>query len=267
MSARIGWVVGLALVAAAPLQGQAEWRMGDPSWCDGREGRSDALACEVRTTTFASTGSLDVDGHMNGGIQVTSWEGDAVQVEARIEARARTDARARELMRDIGLRASAGSLRVDGPDTDRRESWSVSYRIRVPRTTDLSLRTMNGGISVAGVTGDADLRTTNGGVRLTDLAGDVRARTTNGGLTVQLAGERWSGAGLDAQTTNGGVTVAVPDGYSADLHVATTNGGVRTDFPLTVQGRIGRELRATLGSGGSPIRAVTTNGSVRVERR
>ena len=45
------------------------------------------------------------------------------------------------------------------------------------------------------------------------------------------------------------------------------NGRIDLDFPVTVQGRIGRSLRTVLGDGGPRIRATTTNGAVRVVRR
>jgi len=96
------------------------------------------------------------------------------------------------------------------------------------------------------------------------VGGDVRGATTNGGLQIELDGARWSGTGLDARTTNGGVTVSVPRGYSAELETSTVNGGFDIDFPVTVQGLIGHTLRTTLGDGGPTIRAVTTNGGVRI---
>jgi hypothetical protein len=36
------------------------------------------------------------------------------------------------------------------------------------------------------------------------------------------------------------------------------------DFPITVTGRIGREITTNLGQGGPLVRAVTTNGSVAI---
>lgn len=107
----------------------------------------------------------------------------------------------------------------------------------------------------------------NGGIHLAGVGGDVRGRTQNGGLSVELTGARWEGRGLDAQTTNGGVTLIVPEGYDAELETGTTNGGFDIDFPVTVQGRIGRSIRTTLGDGGAVVRAITTNGGVRVRRR
>jgi DUF4097 and DUF4098 domain-containing protein YvlB len=83
---------------------------------------------------------------------------------------------------------------------------------------------------------------------------------------VTLAGTRWDGEGLDVETTNGGIDVTVPEGYSARFETGTVNGGIDIDFPVTVQGRVGRRMTTTLGDGGPTIRAVTTNGGVKIRR-
>mgnify|MGYP006145293895 FL=1 len=67
------------------------------------------------------------------------------------------------------------------------------------------------------------LKTTNGGLHLSALAGEVHGRTTNGGLDIRLDGSEWSGKGLDAKSTNGGVRLGVPEDYSAELSLSTTN--------------------------------------------
>ena len=97
-------------------------------------------------------------------------------------------------------------------------------------------------------------------------AGRIRGETTNGGIDLELTGSRWEGAGVDLRSTNGGVTILVPDGYSAELETGTTNGGMDLDFPVTVQGRITRSIRTSLGEGGPLIRVMTTNGGVALER-
>ena len=70
----------------------------------------------------------------------------------------------------------------------------------------------------------------------------------------------------DTAIEKGGVTLLVPANYSARLETGTVNGGIDIDFPVTVQGRVGRRLSTTLGEGGPTVRAVTTNGGVRVRR-
>src|SRR4029078_6973355 len=124
--------------------------------------------------------------------------------------------------------------------------------------------TTNGGVTVDAVDSRIELRTTNGGVKLSRVAGDIEGHTTNGGIDVDLEGATWSGSGLDVQTTNGGIRMNIPAQYNAHLETGTRNGNVRIDFPVTVQGSIGKTFATDLGSGGPTIRVRTTNGGVRI---
>jgi DUF4097 and DUF4098 domain-containing protein YvlB len=103
-------------------------------------------------------------------------------------------------------------------------------------------------------------------VVLKKLGGTVKGSTTNGGLVVELAGDRWDGETLDVRTTNGGVVMSIPENYSANLETGTVNGGISVDFPVTVQGDLKKQLAVNLGSGGATIKAMTTNGGVRIRR-
>jgi hypothetical protein len=47
-------------------------------------------------------------------------------------------------------------VRAYGPDDRRRTSWSVSFEIFAPRSTDIRLETDNGGIEVDGMYGNVD---------------------------------------------------------------------------------------------------------------
>jgi hypothetical protein len=263
--------MAVALVAvagcAAGATAQDNWRVDTGSdWCKERDGDPDrARYCEVRETTFRASGRVDVDASPNGGIEVTAGGGD-VRVEAKVMAMADDEAEAQRLASQVRI-STQGEIRADGPSTPRRSWWSVSYRLTVPASTDLALRSHNGGISLTGVRGRTEFTTTNGGVRLRDAGGAVHGRTTNGGVKVSLSGSRWEGEGLDVATTNGGVVLEVPADYNAHLETGTVNGGVRLDFPLTVQGRLDRKLSTDLGAGGPTVRAVTTNGGIQVRRR
>ena len=232
---------------------------------DDRNGDRDRY-CEVREKTIVPTRLLDVDGGQNGGIAVHAWDRDEIRVSARIQTWADDDGEAKALADQITIQVRDGRIRADGPSTRRRQSWSVSYDIYAPRRTDLRLNAQNGGLVVEDVEGRMDLGTVNGGLSLRRVAGDVRAETTNGGLSVELEGDRWRGAGLDARTTNGGVTLDIPRDYSARLETGTVNGSMNIDFPVTVQGSIGRRITTQLGNGGAPIRAITTNGGVRIRQ-
>jgi DUF4097 and DUF4098 domain-containing protein YvlB len=115
--------------------------------------------------------------------------------------------------------------------------------------------------------GDLKVGSTNGNIRLMGVGGDVSGGTTNGSVVVELAGDEWVGEGVNVRTTNGSITLAIPEAYNGVLDAATTNGSISVDFPITVSGKIGRRLRAELGNGGATIKAVTTNGSVKIRKQ
>jgi hypothetical protein len=223
--------------------------------------------CETRSFTVAAGKSLTVDGRANGGISVHGWDRADIQVLAMVQGQADSQSDAQGLVKGVNILTNGSEIRADGPSTDRRESWSVSYEIWVPRRTELALSANNGGITVESMASKMDLDTQNGGLTLRDVAGDVRGRTVNGGITAELNGDRWLGGGLDLRTTNGGVHLVIPQGYSANLETGTVNGSINVDFPVTVQGRLGRQFNTTLGGGGATIRATTSNGGVSIRRR
>lgn len=255
--ARVALLLSVTAGTAAPALGQTR----DRDWCDQWSGDR-ARFCEVREFTLDARASLSVDGRQNGGIRVDGWDRNAIQVRAKVQAWGDDEEEARERARRIEIE-TAGTIRATGAGGN----WAVSYEIMVPRRIDLALDTHNGGITIAGVLGDISFDAVNGGVRLEGVGGHVRGETTNGGLTIELTGEEWEGDALDVRTTNGGVRIEVPRDYNARLETGTVNGGMTVDFPVTVQGRIGRELAVTLGDGGRLVRAVTTNGGVVVRRR
>ncbi len=190
-----------------------------------------------------------------------------MRVTAGLQANAGSDADASNMLKEVRIVADGSSVRAEGPSNWRSREWSASYVVWVPRKFDLSLEATNGALGVDGVSGRLDLRTTNGSVALSDVGGDVHARTQNGSLNVQLAGTVWDGGGLDAETQNGSVRLAVPEKFAGQLETGTVNGSIYTDFPVTMEGRISRRLSLPLNGGGKTIRALTTNGSVRMSRR
>src|SRR4029078_6689211 len=166
----------------------------------------------------------------------------------------------------VRIETAGNKIFATGPENQKDYHWSGSYEVFVPRRSDISAETHNGGISISEVNGRIDFTAVNGGVVLKKCGGSVHGSTTNGGLVVELAGDRWDGETLERRTTNGGVSMSVPENYSANLQTGTVNGHISVDFPVTVQGRITKELAVSLGSGGATVRAMTTNGGVRIKR-
>ena len=262
---------GLALLglawAALPLAAQVddeEWvRRCERDWGD----RDRERVCEVRVERIPARASIVIDGGTNGGAQVIGWDRNEIEVHARIQAQAEEMEDARALARDVRI-TTDGTIEADGPSTGRREHWSVQFVVYAPRRIDVSARAHNGPVSAHEVTGRIVLETHNGPVSLRQVAGDVSATTQNGPVSVTLTGDRWDGAGLRARTQNGPVTLEIPENYSAELETGTVNGPMSIDFPLqvTIQGRVGRTLRTTLGSGGPSVTVTTQNGPLTLRR-
>jgi DUF4097 and DUF4098 domain-containing protein YvlB len=267
-------LVTTAVAAALVAAGSAQSRNRDaarPSTmsCNDRNYNDDrATHCEVREDTIGGANPLDIDAGRNGGIRVRGWDRGDVLVRTKIQASANTDADARRLVAGVRVDTGGGRIRAEGPDTTgREENWSVSFEINVPRNAMLTLNTNNGGIAIDDFRGIAKFHAKNGGITLNNVGGDLRGETTNGGVTVDVGGDHWDGSGLDVETTNGGIRLNLPKGFSAEIEAGTTHGGISIDFPITVQGRIGRHLETTLGSGGPKLRAITTNGGVTIRER
>jgi DUF4097 and DUF4098 domain-containing protein YvlB len=143
----------------------------------------------------------------------------------------------------------------------------VTFEIFVPQATNLTVKTVNGGITVSDIRGSLRFDATNGGVNLRRLAGDITGSTVNGGINLELIGTTWDGSQVQLTTGNGGVNVSVPENYSAHFKTESLNGSLRSDFPLTVpaDARSG-SLDFSIGAGGPLIHLTTTNGSVKLKK-
>jgi DUF4097 and DUF4098 domain-containing protein YvlB len=266
---RIATATALALFALTPaLLAQRS----DDAWmdnCQDEHGSRYEKHCEVKVYQLSARSSIDVKPGQNGGVEVVAWDQPDIEVHARIQVNGESVQDARENARDIQIETDGGVIRATGPSMGRRNGWAVSFLVLVPRRMDIAASTHNGPLSVKNVTGRMNLDVVNGPLDLDGVGGNVTARAENGPLSVDLTGTRWEGTGLDAETRNGPVTIRIPEDYSAELETGTVNGPLDVAFPMTVtlQGRVPRRIRTTMGRGGAPVRVVTTNGPASIQRQ
>jgi DUF4097 and DUF4098 domain-containing protein YvlB len=70
---------------------------------------------------------------------------------------------------------------------------------------------------------------------------------------------------IKLKSVNGSIELGLPDSPNAQIKASTVSGGIRTDFPLQVQGGyVGKSLSGTLGSGGMRIEVSNVNGSIHI---
>ena len=141
---------------------------------------------------------------------------------------------------------------------------AVRFLVRLPEGVRLDATTVNGNVTASGTEGTLVLETVNGSVTVEGAIGSVTASTVNGSVTadvLDLAGA----TELVLETVNGSITASLPADIDAQLEASTVNGKVQSELPLHIVGRINpRSIRATLGSGGMPLRLKTVNGSVTI---
>jgi hypothetical protein len=267
-------VASLILISAGPrlyatpsFVSEQSVSTNDTDWCkDIGTSRDAEVFCQVRELTMAAPSTFEVNTG-NGSIAIAGGSRRDLYIRARVVATGRTMADAQALAGQVNVHPNGGKLEADGPRSEGRASWWVSYRIDAPAQLNVTATADNGSVSATGINGRIDAETDNGSVRLTDLAGDVKARTTNGSVQIDLSGNTWSGGGLDATTSNGSLKVNIPREYNAHLVATTSNGSLRVDRPVTVQGRIGKDVDTQIGKGGPTLRFRTSNGSLQINEK
>lgn len=160
----------------------------------------------------------------NGRISVIPG-GDDTTIEARVvkrgsglsQADAEQDLRRVELsVVQEGSRVTIAVRRND--DALSLGNSGADVELSVPSDSSLELRTSNGRIESANVTGSIIARSSNGGVTIRD-ATDVDAETSNGPLTVAESSGR-----LDLRTSNGELDIVAAE--NAVVRAETSNGSL-----------------------------------------
>jgi hypothetical protein len=224
-----------------------------------------------RTYQLTQGGTVEIR-NTNGEIKLEPGDGNTVEVVAKRTARASTQETANSALKSIEIQetASPTHIVIDSArgitDLSFAVSREVEYAVRVPKWANVVLKTTNGEILAAGISGSARLESTNGEIQALALEGSVRAETTNGDVRIEL--NKLAEDGINCSTTNGEIVLTLPASAKASLTAETNNGGIDTSgLDLKVTSKDRNDLRATLGGGGPLIKLDTTNGAIKVRGR
>jgi hypothetical protein len=195
---------------------------------------------------------------VNGSVVVGRSDRDDVQIVARLKA---VSPERLETAKVVADRDEGGALSVsvDWPEGKPRNREGCSFEVLIPDAVDVTLRTTNGGIDLAGLGGKADLQTSNGGVDVKEHHGPLEATTSNGRITatgihgtidastsngrIEIADATGR---IDATTSNGAIAVALAPEGPGPIKARTSNGPIRLDLSPAMQGRL--TLTASNGS-------------------
>lgn len=259
---------GLALAACATL---IVLGTGSGAWAgDGGARKHEAWSWHG---PIAAGRTLEING-VNGGIVAEPGEGKEIEVTADKSGRRHdpSEVQIKVTQDSDGITICSEYPGQSSPCTPgehgshmKDNDVQVEYHVKVPAGVSFSANTVNGGVSVHALRGPVHAHTVNGACDIeTSQSGE--ASTVNGSVRAVL-GRVGSDDRLKFDTVNGSITLMLPPGLDAEVDGSTVNGGIQTDFPVTVSGKWGpRSMHGTVGRGGARLSASTVNGSIHLAR-
>ena len=152
-----------------------------------------------------------------------------------------------------------------GHSSNHNNDTEVDFEVRVPRGVLFAGRTVNGSVKGSGLTADTKASTVNGSVRIV-TTGLAEASTVNGSITVRMGRANWN-ENLSFHTVNGAILIEMPSDLHADVSATTVNGGLSSDWPMTIRGRWGpKHMNGKIGNGGRELSLETVNGDIELRR-
>jgi len=237
----------------------------------------------------------------NGAISVKASDREDVKIVAQLRMRSveRLEATRITTSRDSSDRLE---IEVAWPEGGRLNNEGCSFTITLPDATGVELRTENGRITVAGLSGAARLLTSNGRIHVDGHQGDVLARTSNGSISVgepegdldlhtkngkinvvaakrAVKAETSNGAvhihftdegtgPVDVHTSNGAITLEMGAGFKGELQADNSNGRIKVKVPSDAQVLSSEKHHSHLlfGDSDNQSRLRTSNGSIEIRR-
>lgn len=215
--------------------------------------------------------------NINGGITVLPGAGSTVEVTA-LKRGADADTDIYTVVKEFSGRVvvcvlwrnTDESCNEDGASMHSRDRhWGdrgrMDVTVKLPASMVAQASSVSGDVRMDGTHGDVSASSVSGDLHLTNLqATGVRATSVSGDVEVSIA-QLTGTSDLTFRSVSGNVTVAVSSGLNADFSMSTVSGQLDTDFPMTLNGRMGRRgINARIGSGGRNFHVSTVSGDVRL---
>jgi DUF4097 and DUF4098 domain-containing protein YvlB len=150
--------------------------------------------------------------------------------------------------------------------SNRGATMRADYTVLVPRDIRVDVGTGRGEITVERAGSAVTASTGNGRVFVATERGPVNVSTGSGDVDVRIRSSA-DDADVTVITGSGLIRVAVPSEFNGGVDAQSENGTFRSDFDITIVGRIdAHHIRGTIGRGGSRIRLQTGNGRIELRK-
>jgi len=242
-----------------------------------------ALAQDFRKTYEVGTGGSISIKNISGDVSVTGYEGETILVMGYKEGRDRD-----KVSVEDESTATSVSIRARYPEHCNCNA-SIRFEVKVPRGGQykfdnissisgdvdvtsvagvLDAKSISGNVRIKGITGPVNAHSVSGNVNVGEVNGTVTAKSTSGNVEVeilQLSGTQ----DMDFASVSGNVRVQLPANLDADVRMSTMSGGLKTDFPLTIEEPErgpGRRATGRVGGGARQLKMSSVSGNVALLR-
>ena len=230
---------------------------------------SDRNEIKVRARTESGTIRFTSNG-MRATLEPASGRGcNDGRFEITVPAGARVSARSwsgsvsvKGVHGDLETRTQSAD--VDIQDAGRIDAESLSGDVTIRGMSgEAMIHTVSGDVALGTARGDVEIETVSGDIDLQDVvAKQIRTHTTSG--DVEFDGSILPDGRYEYNTHSGEIRLVLPADVGAQLSIATFNGGIESDFPITLRAgdHENKRLNFTLGQGTARISAETFSGDI-----
>lgn len=239
--------------------------------CSVTERRDETI---TRQWPAAQVKAIDLD-EVDGSVTVEAAATDSISLVAHVRAGAEIKEKPAEENKGYFQTVLAGGTLSVSRRGGRRTHWSffgfsdgkklkIDYKLRVPPSVTLELKTVNGRISTRGMDAASRLVTVNGTIE-TESTGnsELVARTVNGSVRARFL-DNFQGANV--KTVNGAVEATLPQNASFSVDLSQVNGDFEASFPLSIHSNPGsRRVSGEVNGGHHELTIVTVNGDIELD--
>jgi len=232
-------------------------------WSRAKYERTDQLAANL------APGSTIVAETNVGSITVTGLDVTDCNVTATISVKAPTEQEAKDIADQIKIELEQDgktlTVKTEKPRLKMRRSISISFDIKVTKQTALELGSDVGEIQVTNITEEIKAKTNVGKITCEEISGNIDIKANVG--TVKIVYSKTAPAACSAtiSTNVGSIELTTPPNCSAVVHAKTNVGSTTSDQPLTLTGKIGRNIKGTMGAGEGKLHLKTNVGSIKIK--
>jgi len=203
-----------------------------------------------------------------GSINIEGQDVTNCSVTATITAKAPSEKEAKELAEQVKIELEQNgntlTVKITKPRNRRRRSISISFDIIVPKQTALQVGSDVGEIRISDITEKIKAQTDVGKISCKEISGDIDLQADVGKVNVVYSKTASAACNVTIKTDVGSIDITTPPECSAAVQANTDVGSITTDMPLTIKGKVGKNLQGTIGAGEGKLYLRTDVGSIRI---